>query len=65
MGLFPDDNFLLWYLIFMDGNILTCPHCGAGIERYEIDKVFDKEEDIIICPYCGEKISKGDFEKEA
>jgi transcription initiation factor IIE alpha subunit len=57
----PDD-FLLWYLIFMDGDILICPHCKADIERYELDKAFDSQEEIIVCPSCGEKIKEEDLE---
>ena len=62
MDIFPDDDFLLWYLIFMDGGILKCPHCGAEIERYELDKVFESKNGIITCPYCNEEIREGDFE---
>ena len=59
MAIFPDD-FLLWYLIFMDGDTLACPHCGGKIGRYEIDKDFG---DTLICPRCGEEIREEDFKE--
>lgn len=46
----------------MDGDILICPHCKADIERYELDKAFDSQEEIIVCPSCGEKIREEDLE---
>lgn len=59
MSIFTDDDFLLWYLIFMDGDILTCSHCGGEIERYEIDKDFG---DPLSSPRYGKEIREEDFE---
>jgi predicted RNA-binding Zn-ribbon protein involved in translation (DUF1610 family) len=58
MFIFPSDDFLLWHLIFKEGDNLTCPHCGGKIERYEIDKDFG---DSLICPRCGEEIKEEGF----
>jgi len=45
----------------MDGDTLTCPHCGGKIERYELDKFFG---DTLVCPRCGAEIKEEDFKEQ-
>lgn len=59
MNIFPDDEFLMWYLIFMDGDVLTCPHCNEEIFRGALEEAFDGA--IIVCPHCGANITEVDF----
>ena len=59
MNIFPDDEFLLWYLIFMDGDILTCPHCNGDLSRGALEEAFDG--DVIVCPHCESNIAESDF----
>lgn len=61
MDLLPDE-FIAWYLFFMEDDGLTCPHCGEEISREELDECFDKEGLFIACSYCKAKIKEKDFE---
>lgn len=57
MEIFPDDEFLPWFLTYFTGDV-TCPHCEAVI--YE-DEISEKGNDFIVCPHCEGKISKEDI----
>jgi DNA-directed RNA polymerase subunit RPC12/RpoP len=61
MELYPDE-FLAWYLFFMEEDVLTCPHCEGEIRREDVDDSFDKEGLYVVCPYCNEKIREEDFD---
>jgi len=57
MGIFPDDEFLVWFFTYFTGDAI-CPHCESTI--YE-DEIGEKGKDFVVCPRCGEKISKNDL----
>lgn len=59
---FPEEfEFLAWYFTFMDSDSMTCPHCGATIERDELFGAFNKDKNNVICPDCGNSIGQDDL----